>query len=69
MGIVKGIMIFLLNMAIFVVAIRFVSLLLERAGVFKFMERLFGKGSDVKTDVIEADDVQINDIDNEKEQE
>jgi hypothetical protein len=43
MGFIRGLMLFLLNIAIFVIALRFVSMLLERAGVFRFLDRLFGK--------------------------
>jgi hypothetical protein len=68
MGIIKGLSIFLLNMAIFVIAIRFITLLLDRIGVFRFMERLFGKRSNVRTDIIEADDVQVDDADDGEEQ-
>jgi len=52
MGFIKAILIFALNITILVVAIRFVSLLLERVGFFRAMERLFGKRSDEKGDVI-----------------
>jgi hypothetical protein len=69
MGFIKGLSIFLLNMVIFVIAIRFITMFLERIGLFRGMEKLFGKRSNVRTDIIEADDVQVNDIDDGKEQE
>jgi hypothetical protein len=35
----------LLNLAIIIILVRFISLFLARLGIFNFMERLFGKRS------------------------
>ncbi|MDR2558320.1 MAG: hypothetical protein LBC86_02070 [Oscillospiraceae bacterium] len=64
MGFIKGLSFFILNIAIFVIAVRFISLLLDKIGIFRGMERIFGKrGNNSKVDIIEADDVQIDDVD------
>ena len=46
MGFIKGLLIFTANMALVIIMIRFITLVLEKIGVFKAMERLFGKNQE-----------------------
>jgi len=66
MGIIKFVLILLANLTIIVVGIRFVSIILERLGVFAAMERLFGKPQYTKRNddiiIIQKDEDENNDI-------
>jgi len=46
MGIIKGIIFMVLNLAVFLILITVVRLALEKFGVFRFLEGLFGKRND-----------------------
>jgi hypothetical protein len=61
MGVIKGLLIFLANVAVFVLAIRFVTLIFERVGVFRTMERFFGKRSENTEEKIYVDPEPNND--------
>jgi hypothetical protein len=69
MGFIKFIIILLINLTIVVIGIRFVSLILDRLGVFGFMERLFGRRNDYQVreqnteEKIYADEVKQDDDD------
>jgi hypothetical protein len=65
MGLVKGLIIFITNITIFIIAIRFVSMLLERVGLFKSMERLFGKRDDEQAQHYQVNDYKVHDDDEE----
>jgi hypothetical protein len=67
MGLVKVILIFVLNITILVIVIRFVSAFLERAGVFRamnrFWERIFGARNDDTGEKIYVDAEKTENID------
>jgi len=50
MGIIKGLLILTANMALVIIMIRFITLALEKTGIFRGMERLFGKNQEQAQD-------------------
>jgi len=65
MGIIKGLLILTANMALVIIMIRFITLALEKTGIFKAMERLFGKRDNQV--VHEVKDYQVSDADDEND--
>ncbi|MCL2637018.1 MAG: hypothetical protein FWD48_01480 [Oscillospiraceae bacterium] len=62
MGFLKGLLIFVLNITVFVIAVRFITLFLERIGVFKAMERVFGKREN-NSQIHDLNDYEVRDAD------
>lgn len=64
MGIIKVLLIFILNITVFVIAVRFITLFLERIGFFGGMERMFKKREN-HAQVHDAQDYEVRDADEE----
>ncbi|MCL2697796.1 MAG: hypothetical protein FWE74_06920 [Oscillospiraceae bacterium] len=54
---------FLANIAIFVIAVRFVTLILDKIGIFRAMERFFGKRDNNNIQVHDVRDYEVRDAD------